>query len=318
MVGTYGYDTADRLTSVSWSKGGVIAAAAYTLDNVGNRTQRLDGLGTHTYSYDNLYRLTSVTYPGPSTDTYTYDAVGNRLTKNAATYTHDAADRLTATGGVSYGYDNNGNQITRGSDTYAWDAEDRMTSATVGGTSTTFAYNGDGLRNSRTVGGNTTTFTWDVAQSDPQVLDDGAFKYVYGLGRVAEIGPGTTTHYYLPGGLGSTMALVDSTGAIVSTYNYDIFGAIRSSTGSQANEFQFTGEQVDSSIGLQFLRARYYDTTTGRFVSKDPLSLSPTLASPDAAYSYASNNPTRFQDPSELDKEDDEVNRPGFDGDSDH
>jgi YD repeat-containing protein len=90
VVGTYGYDNADRLTSVSWVKGGsTLASATYTLDNVGNRTQRVDQLGTHTYGYDNLYRLTSVTYPGPSTDSYTYDAVGNRLSKNAPTY--DAA-----------------------------------------------------------------------------------------------------------------------------------------------------------------------------------------------------------------------------------
>ncbi|HLF79433.1 MAG TPA: DUF6531 domain-containing protein [Dehalococcoidia bacterium] len=301
VVGSYGYDTADRLTSVSWSKGGVIAAAAYTLDNVGNRTQRLDGLGTHTYAYDNLYRLTSVTYPGPSTDTYTYDAAGNRLTKGATSYTYDAADRMTVAGGVSYGYDNNGNQTSRGSDTYAWDAEDRMTAATVGGTTTTFAYNGDGLRNSRTVGGNTTTFTWDVVPSVPQVLDDGAFKYVYGLERIGEVGPGATTHYYLPDGLGSTMALVDASGTVVKTYNYDVFGAVRSQTGSQANEFQFTGEQVDTSTGLQFLRARYYDSNSGRFIARDPLWKDPFWT--EHPFAYASANPVNHTDPSGLDDE---------------
>ena len=41
------------------------------------------GAGTHSYTLDDLYRLTSVTYPGSVTDTYTYDALGNRLTKNA-------------------------------------------------------------------------------------------------------------------------------------------------------------------------------------------------------------------------------------------
>jgi len=99
-----------------------------------------------------------------------------------------------------------------------------MTSATVGGTTATFAYRGDSLRDSLTTGGNTTTFTWDIASGMPQVLDDGAFKYpsansgqANGLGRIAEVGPGTTTHYYLPDGLGSTMALVDAIGAVVNT-----------------------------------------------------------------------------------------------------
>jgi YD repeat-containing protein len=227
ITGAYSYDNADRLTSVTWTKGGTIAAASYTLDKVGNRTQRVDGLGTHTYVYDALNRLTSVTYPGPSTDTYTYDSVGNRLTKNGTNYTYNASDRLTAVGATSYTYDNNGNLTARGSDSFAWDAADRMTSATVGGTATTFGQNGSYLRESLTTGGNTTTFTWDIANRIPQVLDDGTFKYVYGLGRIAEVGPGTTTHYYLPDGLGSVMALANSSGTVVNTYEYDVFGAIR-------------------------------------------------------------------------------------------
>ncbi len=95
VVGAYSYDNADRLTGISWVKGGstTLASVSYTLDAIGNRTQRVDGLGTHTYAYDALYRLTSVTYPGPSTDTYTYDANGNRLTKNSTNLTYDAADK---------------------------------------------------------------------------------------------------------------------------------------------------------------------------------------------------------------------------------
>lgn len=49
------------------------------------------GVGTHSYALDSLYRLTSVTYPGPTTDTYTYDALGDRLTKNAVSYTSSLA-----------------------------------------------------------------------------------------------------------------------------------------------------------------------------------------------------------------------------------
>src|SRR5262245_24035548 len=124
---------------------------------------------------------------------------------------------MTAAGGVNYTYDDNGNLTAHGNDTFAWNHENRMTSATVGGTTTTFAYNAEGLRNSRTTGGTTVTFTWDVAMSIPQVLDDGSFKYVYGLGRVCEVGPSTTTHYYLTDGLGSTIGMVNASGTIVNT-----------------------------------------------------------------------------------------------------
>ena len=71
--------------------------AAYTLDDVGNRTQRVDQQGTHNYVYDDLHRLTSVTYPGPSTTTYDFDAFGNReemiVGAASTTYAYDDADR---------------------------------------------------------------------------------------------------------------------------------------------------------------------------------------------------------------------------------
>jgi RHS repeat-associated protein len=305
VVGTYSYDDADRLTGIHWVKGAnTLAYVDYTLDDAGNRTQRVDGLGTHTYAYDDLYRLTSVTYPGPDDVDYTYDAVGNRLTlvdSNGTTdYDYDGADRLTSVdppsaSPVTYTWDDNGNLTARGSDSFAWDAEDRMTSATVSSLTTTFAYNGDGLRDSLTVNSNTTTFTWDVNTSIPQVLDDEDFRYVYGLGRIAQVG--ADTHYYLTDGLGSTMALTDDTGAVVNTYAYDVFGAERASTGSQANAFTFAGEQVDASTGLQYLRARFYDTETGRFSGRDSFSgmaLDPVSLN---RYIYVVNSPTLLTDP---------------------
>ena len=53
VVSSYSYDNANRLTSIVHDKGGTIASASYTLDNVGNRTGRVDQQGTHSYAYDN-------------------------------------------------------------------------------------------------------------------------------------------------------------------------------------------------------------------------------------------------------------------------
>ena len=199
---------------------------SYQLDNVGNRTQRVNQQGTHSYAYDNLYRLTA---------------------------------------------------------------------ATVGGTATTFAYRGDGLRNSRTMRGVTTTFTWDIAGGLPVVLDDGA-QYVYGAGLVSQVS-GANTYYYLADGLGSTMKTVDATGAVVNGYTYDIYGKKTSSTGSQANEFDFAGQQTDPT-GLQYLRARYYDPETGTFVSREPMAVSPSwMGNP---FGYGAGNPARYSDPTGL------------------
>jgi YD repeat-containing protein len=144
--------------------------------------------------------------------------------------------------------------MQRHHDEFAWDAKDRLTSATVASAATTFAYNGDGLRDSLTFD-STTTFTWDVNAVIPQVLDDETLRYVYGLGRIAQVESDDDTFYYLTDGLGSTMALVDDQGDVVNTYAYDVSGALRGSSGSQANDFAFAGAQVDGSTGLKYLRA---------------------------------------------------------------
>ncbi|HEY7466750.1 MAG TPA: hypothetical protein VIB47_08660 [Dehalococcoidia bacterium] len=141
-----------------------------------------------------LHRLTSVTYPGPQTDTYTYDAAGNRLTKNATSYTYGDAEQMLTAGGVSYGYDERGNQTSRGSDAFPWDHENRMAGLTIGSTIASYAYNGDGLRMSSTVGANTTGYVWDVAAGLPVILQDGTNTYVYGLGLISTY-DGTSTSF---------------------------------------------------------------------------------------------------------------------------
>ena len=307
IVSAFAYDNADRLTSVSHVQNGstTIASASYTLDAVGNRTQRVDQQGTHTYAYDNAYRLTSVTYPGPATTSYAFDAFGNRTSKTepgsqTTNYAYNDGDRLTSVtppgqSAISYTWDNNGDLTARGSDSFSWDYEDRMTSATVGGTTTTFAYRGDGLRHSKTTGGNTTTFTWDVNAGLPVVLDDGN-QYVYGAGLESMVTAGGT-YYYLADGLGSTMAIVDTSGTVQKSYTYDVYGKA-TPTGSLANEFDFAGQETDGSTGLQYLRARYMDTATGTFISREPMAVSPGWTGNH--YGYAGGDPVDFADPTGL------------------
>jgi len=162
-------------------------------------------------------------------------------------------------------------------------------------TTTTFAYTGDGLRHSRTVGQDTTVLTWDIAAGLPVVLDDGDARYVYGAAGLISQVTVADTYYYLPDGLGSTMVTTDSAGNVANAYTYDVFGAPRSQSGAQANEFQFAGEQVDGSTGLQYLRARYYDFETGRFISREPLAASPGWGG--NPFGYASANPVPLVDP---------------------
>jgi RHS repeat-associated protein len=205
---------------------------------------------------------------------------------------------MTAAGGVSYSYDQNGNQTSRGSDAFAWDQENRLTSATIGGTQTTYTYNGDGLRQTRASGGNTIGYTWDVAGGLPVLLQDGTNTYAYGVGLISVTDGSGNQTYPLKDGLGSTVALVDGSGSVTGTYAYDVFGAVRSQSGT-STEFSFTGEQNDPN-GYEYLRARYYDPEVGRFISEDAASAVACDPTSLNRFTYSRNNPVNRSDPSGM------------------
>ncbi len=299
---TRGYNAADQLAAITSTQGAAtVISFTYALDNAGLRTAVLDPAGTESYGYDSLYRLTAVTYTDGLTQTYAYDAGGNRLSKadpnTTTSYTYDNADRMTAAGGVNYIYDSNGNQTGRGSDTFGWDALNRMITATVASTNITYTYRGDGLRHTKLAGSTTTTYTWDVNAGLPTVLRDGTYTYVYGLGLVSQTDGSGAQTYFLPNGLGSTEKLTDGTGAVVGTYKYDAFGAVRSSSGTGSTEYRFTGQQDDPTLGYQYLRARYCDPGVGRFVSRDPFPGLDTSPASQHPYAYARDNPSNLIDP---------------------
>jgi RHS repeat-associated protein len=311
VVTTNSYDIADRLTGISTLKSATtLLSITYTLDFVSNRMSMLDADGTTSYTYDDLYRLTGVSYPTgtPASVSYTYDPMGNRLSMTqdgvATTYSYDAADRLqsTTTGVVttSYTWDNNGQMLTKGIQTFSWDAWGRMSALNNGGTSASYSYNGDGVRVGRTINSTATSYLQDLAAGLPVVLSEttaaSTLRYVYGADLVAQV-DGSTPAYYHADGLGSTRVMTNSSGTATDQYGYDVFGASRSHTGSSTNAFTYTGEQVDPEGGLVFLRARYYDPVVGRFISKDsfpgmvkkPLTIN--------RYVYTHNNPINLIDP---------------------
>ncbi len=104
--------------------------------------------------------------------------------------------------------------------------------------------------------------------------------------------------YHHTDGLGSTIALTDTVGLVTDRYTYDAYGGTVDHQGTFGNSFQFAGEQRDSSTGLDYLRARYYDSSLGRFVSADPFSGFMNDPMSLHNYQYANSNPTRYTDPS--------------------
>ncbi len=114
---------------------------------------------------------------------------------------------------------------------------------------------------------------------------------------------GGNTHFFHQDGLGSTVNLSNSQGNKVSSYGYDIFGSIRSQSGSVHTPFLFTGRELDKESGLYYYRARYMDAGVGRFRARDPklrLELEvKNLVFPQELhpYAYCGNNPVNYVDP---------------------
>jgi len=142
----------------------------------------------------------------------------------------------------------------------------------VGGVTTTAVYNGDGQRSSQAVGTNpTTTYVYDSNRGLPVVLTDGTLKYVYGAqGLAYSVDATNNVSVYHIDGLGSVRTLTNGSGTLMQTYQTDAFGNVTASQGTSSQPFGFTGQQQDST-GLLYLRARYHESATGRFLSRDPV-----------------------------------------------
>ena len=92
--------------------------------------------------------------------------------------------------------------------------------------------------------------------------------------------------------------LTNSAGAVTDAYEYDAFGNLIAQTGTTPNAYLYRSERYDSDLGLYYLRARWYNPATGRFMSRDPYEGSIYDPASLHRYNYARANPVNYVDPS--------------------
>ena len=312
---TIHYDSMNRLTAMTTPNSGYL----YQLGATGNRTSATELTGRSVqWSYDGIYRLTNEAIAsdpagGNGAVDYGLDPVGNRLSSTSSLSRistsisgYDSDDLMSAES-----YDANGNTVTSGGRTFAYDSENHLTSMNNGGV--TIIYDGDGNRVSKTASGVTTLYLVDDLNPTgyAQVIEElsgGAVQreYAYGLQRINEnqiiSGTWTPSFYGYDGG-GSVRQLTNLAAAVTDRYNYDAFGNLLNSTGATPNNYLYRGEQYDTNLNLYYLRARYYNPATGRFMSRDPNA--GKLKDPKSLhkYLYADGNPVDGMDPSGRDDE---------------
>ncbi|MCC7106255.1 MAG: RHS repeat-associated core domain-containing protein [Chloroflexi bacterium] len=130
-----------------------------------------------------------------------------------------------------------------------------------------------------TTSGNTLSFLPGLTQYDPSKVGNAQWSFFHGDAQ-------------------NNRLLTDGGASISKTWEYDPFGVLRSQTGSGASEFQYASEQKDGETGLINLRARYYDPSLGRFISRDSQGGHIGFTQTFNRYIYALNNPLVLIDPS--------------------
>lgn len=306
---TYQYDLQDQLTSLVNYKANntVNSKFDYAYDTLGRRTTMTTLEGVFKYGYDAIGQLTSVVTPTNRTINYTYDAAGNRVgvtdSSTTTNYTSNNLNQYTNVGNALYTYDSDGNLIskTEGSQTstYTYDAESRLVKVVTPSGTWDYQYDGLGNRVATILNGQRTEYLLDptglgdiVGEYSGSTL---VANYTHGLGLVSRVN-GSNSNYYDADAIGSTVGLTATDGSYVNRYSYLPFGEDLTKVEGVANPFEYVGQWgvMDEGNGLDFMRARFYDTGLGRFTSVDPLNLAGGTSN---LYSYTVNQPTNAIDP---------------------
>ena len=317
---TYAYDAAGNLTSAALGAANV--TRTYDQRNLLVSNARSNGVAG-TYTFDAVGRILTMSEKTGSTPifsrTFTYDGAGEiidnavdmglPLSTAAATGTFDADNEVTAFGSTTYTSDADGHRLTEvgasGNTTYTWDARGRVlqgSTAPGGGIASTFVYDFAGnMIQKRVISSGSDSLQHYILDD----LSNISWRCTSGEGDSSVISildgrkpddiiavvQGTTTVFPLVDQVLSQAAVTDGSGNVVGREFYEPYGA--GTVSGTTSLFQFTGK-LPVNANLYYDHARFYDSTTGRFLSEDPKGAQGGDAN---LYRYSANNPISFADP---------------------
>ena len=280
----------------------------YTYNDMGNIATYTDANGTVTYTYDDLGQLKKAV--GSTTYSYTYDSAGNILTANGHSYTYgdaDWRDLLTKYDNVDIIYDSIGNPTSyyNGTQwTFSWEHGRMLSTASGGGSSISYTYDVDGIRTSKTVNGTKHTYYYAGGKLLRETFGSNTLDFFYDVsGNPYALKHNGTTYYYITNLQGDVMSIVNGSGTVVASYQYDPFGNLVSTEPAAnsigaINPLRYRGYVYDTESRLYYLQSRYYDPKVGRFINADALVSTGQGILGYNMFTYCRNNPVNLVDSS--------------------
>jgi RHS repeat-associated protein len=249
----------------------------------------------------------NVDYVTLDSTAYTYDAVGNRTDQGGA---YATGNRITAFASCTYETDAAGNVVSRKGtspcvqiDTLLWTSEGWLDSLKMGSTGIKFLYDADGRLTAKRVNGIPVSwFLWDGTNVLAELSGTGdvvvtEYSY-YGMDAPHAVikQPSGQRLYARLDGLGNVLALADTGGSIQSSYAYSDWGS--SSQGLDGNRARWKGALwMGPEVDVYYMRNRWYEAGTGRFLSEDPIGLAGGMN----PVIFAGGDPVNGADPTGLD-----------------
>lgn len=311
---SYQYDSQGRLQEVRDDAGNTVAFQ-YDPDGRVTAINRSNGVNTD-YTLDTAGRIVSIHHGNLLKSTYQLDASGALVGSAQDGFSpafnpsdvvllretaYDAASQIQLPG---YGYDACGRLISGAGSNFEWNNADLL----IQKDGMAFEYNDLGNLTSMSAMGTETVFHYNPAlRGYPVVAEQNGISGQWGRHYVYtpegellySIGPSQgDVRFYHFDRLGSTALLTNAAGDATDFYAYLPYGALIDHQGDSDQPFQFIGQYgVMHLSGLLYMRARWYDPQTARFLNRDPQWLTSGNLLEANPYLYAHANPLSYIDP---------------------